>query len=377
MQKKQLSHNQIANLLAANVAASMDGEIITTGIVGENGIGKTAMFDTLKKIPALKDHVFVPIVDAHNLDVGDHMIPVPDFDEGVSKNLPNERYGVNRFNNFDTGGKPVVICLDELFKGPRHVQASLMPFAYEHRIGPFRAPRGSIVFFTSNLGAEGLGDAAPAHTRNRIELVHQRKPTAVEWVRDYGMVRGVNEYMLAFADQYPNAFASFLDYPGKDVSKENPYIFNPNAQQDAYFSPRSAVRASNRLKYGLDVLDDDTLLAGLVGCIGESAARDLWAMVTLRSEIIKFEEVQADPKAARMCKNAIAQIVQVFQFITRTENHVEAGNVVTYVRRMRSESQSLFCRTVSETLSKAVHYTKVPGFSEMLREHKLNFGGGV
>lgn len=373
---KQLNHNQIANLLASNVAASMDGERITTGIVGENGVGKTSIYDTLKKIPALSSHAFVPIVDAHNLDVGDHMIPVPDFDEGVSKNLPNERYGVNRFNNFDTGGRPVVVCLDELFKGPRHVQASLMPFAYEHRLGAFRAPRGSIVFFTSNLGAEGLGDAAPAHTRNRIELVQMRKPTSVEWVRDYGMPHGVNEYILAFADQYPHAFASFLDYEGKNVSKENPYIFNPNAQQDAYFSPRSAVRASNRLKYGLDILDDDTLLAGLIGSIGEPAARDLWAMVTLRSEIIRWEEVQADPKNAKMCKNPIAQIVQVFQFVTRTENHEQAANVLTYVGRMRSEAQSLFCRTASETLSKAVHYARCRGFGDMLKEHKLNFGGG-
>ena len=378
MNNPSLSHNQIANLLASNVEASYDGQIITTVVRGENGVGKTALYHSLKEIPALAKHHFVPIVDCQNLDVGDHMIPVPDFDMGVSRNLPNERYGIDQLNHFYAkDSRPIVVCLDELFKAPRHVQASIMPVVYEHRLGKFRAPKGSIVFATSNLGVEGLGDMAPAHSLNRIEGVTMRKPTAVEWVRDYGVPHNVSEYLLAFADQYPDAWKSFLDYEGKNVAKENEYIYNPAAQQQAYFSPRSAVRASNRLKYGLDRLDDDTLLAGLIGTIGAPAARTLWALVSLRSEMIRFEEVIADPKKARMCANPIAQIVQVFQFVTRTEDNVQADAVLQYVRRMRGESQGLFCRTVSENLSKAAIYCRVADFSHMLADHKLAFAGGV
>ena len=44
---------------------------------------------------------------------------------------------------------------------------------------------------------------------------------------------------------------------------------------------------------------------------------------------------------------------------------------------MRGESQGLFCRTLSENLSKAAIYCRVADFSHMLADHKLAFAGGV
>jgi len=374
MQKIQLSHKQIAELIATNVHTG-----ISTIVVGENGVGKTALYSTLRAMPVFTNHLFAGIVDCQNLDIGDHQIPVPDFDKAISRNLPNERYGLNAFNHAGIeGAKPIVTCLDEIGKCPRHVQASLMPFVYEHRLGQLYAPKGSVIFGTTNLGVEGLGDAMPAHTRNRVEIVQMRKPAAKEW-QAWGAEHGINEYLLAFADQYPQAFNSFLDYAEakEPLVKINPYIFDPSTQQEAYFSPRSAERASRRLNAGLGVLDDDTMLAGLVGSIGDSAARDLWALVSLRSEVVRFEEVLADPEHARMCRNAIAQIIQVFQFVTRTENVEHARAVITYVERMSDESQALFCKTVSDTLTRAVHFTRVASFSGMLRRHKVSFAGAV
>lgn len=377
MDKIQLNHNQLANLIASSV-----GEEITTIVVGENGIGKTAIYKTLQQVPALANHIFPRPIACTQLDVGDHMIPVPDFERGVSRNLPNERYGISQDNHRDIkNGRPVVLCLDELGKAPRHVQASLAPLFYDRELGSLRLPQDSLVFATSNLGEEGLGDLLQAHTRNRIEVVHARKPSAEEWML-WGQNQNpaINEYVLAFAKMYPQAFQSFTEVKltgNKNLSEVNPYIFNPSAQQPAYFSPRSAERASKRLSSGLGRLDDDSLLASLVGSIGDPAARDLWGIVSLRSEIVHFEEVIAEPKKARMCSNPIAQIVQVFQFVNRTEHVDHAKAVLIYVKRMREEAQALFCRAVSDNLTRAVHYTKCAEWGELMTKHKLSFGGGV
>jgi hypothetical protein len=369
----RLSHSQVVNLLVSNI----DTET-TTVVLGENGIGKTALMKSLQTRPELANHTFVPVVDCQNLDLGDHMIPVPDLAEGISRNLPNERYGIGAANHAGIeGAKPIVLCLDEIFKCKSYVQATLAPLFYDRRLGRFKLPKGSLVFGTSNLGVEGLGDGAPAHTRNRVEIIEMRKPNADEYF-SWGVSNNMDAYMLAYVKNTPDVCNSFRDYKtAEDLRKNNPKIYNPYEQQEAYFSPRSGWRAAERLRVGLGKLDEDTLLAALIGDIGEPAARELWSVVSLHSEVIPFEEVVLDPKKARMGDNPIAQLVQVLQYIVRTENRQHAEAVCTYVRRMRGESQSIFCRSVSENLSKGIHYIRVAGFNEMRMEHNIAFAGGV
>jgi len=72
--------------------------------------------------------------------------------------------------------------------------------------------------------------------------------------------------------------------------------------------------------------------------------------------------------------SSTAQMVQVFQFITRTDSREDASAVVKYVKRMKNEMQTLFCVNVANS-TRIVTFANAPGFSEMLAENKLFFGG--
>ncbi|KAF2377259.1 hypothetical protein BSN82_17845, partial [Acinetobacter baylyi] len=58
-----------------------------------------------------------------------------------------------------------------------------------------------------------------AHTRNRVTVMGVRKPTSDEW-REWGAQNDIAPEVLAWAKQFSQAFASYLDPSQVD----NPYI---------------------------------------------------------------------------------------------------------------------------------------------------------
>lgn len=360
-----VSHTEIADALAV-----LPGERVTALIVGENGVGKSAILDTIKQHHAFNGHYFPGIIDAQMLDVGDHTIPVPDMAAGVSRNLPNERYGL-RLN--PTDNRPIVILLDELCKAPRHTQASLAPLVYEHRIGSMVLPLGSLVIATTNLTDEGLGDNMFAHTLNRLSVVYMRKPTAKEW-QAWAANAGVNPIMLAFAEMYPQAWASFMDY---DSAKfDNEFIFNPaNADQDAYLSPRSAAKAGIVLTKMWGTQPMHVVEAVLKGTVGNAATSAIMALATLQAKLTPFEAVVADPLNAVVPSNRdqAAQCVMVFNYIARTSNRHEANAISQYVSRLPGEHQALFAYKVMDMKTKRDMFTTSNAFNNLLVKHSVAF----
>jgi HSP90 family molecular chaperone len=81
----------------------------------------------------------------------------------------------------------------------------------------------------------------------------------------------------------------------------------------------------------------------------------------------------ADPAKAPLSDNPTAQLIQVFQFVSRAQTRDEAAAVTEYVWRMRAEMQSIFCNTVSTSQRVGVFVTNT-NFGKMLAEHKIFFG---
>jgi hypothetical protein len=192
----------------------------------------------------------------------------------------------------------------------------LAPIIYERRVGNYHLPEGSIVFGCTNLGVEGLGDTLQAHLRNRLIVVRMRKPTATEWLK-WAEDAGIDPVVMAFVHQNDRVMHSFLDYEpggsfhkgGIDLSKENPYIFNPRSEQDGYASPRSLHAASDIVKCKTE-LDDATMFAALCGALGSSCAGTLNAFVKFEQDITDYALVIADPGGAPDTKNPTAQVIQ-------------------------------------------------------------------
>ena len=367
-----LSFTQVLNLVAAV------GDKRTVIVEGENGIGKTALFHALKRLPKFANHIMVDPVDCTQLSDGSVWMPDLDRDAGVSRELPNERFGVSKTNQLGVNGaKPIVVFLDEVAKAPQFIKNVLAPIIYERRVGNYHMPEGSVVFCATNLAVEGLGDSIQAHLRNRLVFVKMRKPTAAEWV-NWATDSGVNATVIAFVHNYPQVLDSFLDYEkggkyeGKDVSKDNGYIFNPRAAQLAYATPRSLVAAGDILDACDGVVDDDTLTQALIGTVGAVTAEAMSSFVRFGRDICPIERVLLDPAKAPLTDNSTAQLVQVFQFVSRVDKREDAEKVVEYVWRMRAEMQSIFANAVAQSTRVSIYVT-LANFGKLLKEHRIFF----
>ena len=367
-----LSASQVVSLIAAV------GDKRTVIVEGENGIGKTALFHMLRKLPKFADHIAVQPIDCTQLSDGSVWMPDLDRENGVSRELPNERFGVSASNQLGVNNsKPILVGLDEIAKAPQFIKNVLAPIIYERRVGNLSMPEGSVVVCFTNLSVEGLGDSIQAHLRNRLVFVKMRKPSCDEWVK-WATDNRVNPMIIAFVSNEPRVMQSFLEYEkggmfeGKDLSKDNGFIFNPKSMQLAYATPRSLVAASDILDAGLGVLDDDTLEAALKGTVGATTAEALSSFIRFGREICEYSRVIKTPDTAPLSDNPTAQLIQVFQFVTRVADRTEAEAIVKYVWRMRAEMQSIFCNTVA-TSQRVALFATINEFGRMLAEHKIFF----
>jgi len=165
----------------AHGIGTVGGDVTIIG-QGEPGIGKSSM---LKVLAQTYPDYEIAYIDCTLLDLGDFALPytvqvqnkdgVWKDDLKVTKFAPNARF---KFHS----DKPVIIMLDEIGKAMKAVKNVLLTLMLEGRIGDNYAPKGSIVFGTTNLLSDGVGDMLEAHARNRIALVTVRKPDADEWI---------------------------------------------------------------------------------------------------------------------------------------------------------------------------------------------------
>jgi hypothetical protein len=228
--------------------------------------------------------------------------------------------------------------LDEFSKGMQPVQNMLHPLLEAHnpRLGDIPLPEGSIVFLTGNLSTDGVGDSLKAHTLNRIVKVQVRKSTAEEYLA-WAVNNDVDAVVCAFVDRYPTVMSSYLD----DGQQDNPYIYNPKRMQMSYASPRSLVAASNILKVR-ERLDSESLLAALIGTVGEATARDLQAFVDYQDQLPKWADMVNSPDKAKIPESAGACAVVVFNAITKvTADTIES--FMQYIERFEPEWVSAFC----------------------------------
>ena len=116
----------------------------------------------------------------------------------------------------------------------------------------------------------------------------------------------------------------------------------------------------------------DTLEAALVGTVGATTAEAMSSFVRFGRDICDYARVIADPDKAPLSDNPTAQLIQVFQFVSRVADRKEAEAIVKYVWRMRAEMQSIFCNTVA-TSQRVALFATINEFGKMLSEHKIFF----
>ena len=324
-----LSIDQIAT------AIKIGGNKRTVLVQGHMGTGKSSLLKMLAdELPSHTACYF----DCTTKDLGDITIPKLATVNGTENSdyvsyVTNEELGVHL-------NKPIILDIDEYGKANRAVQNAMLRVMLERKIGSYTIHPDSIVFATTNLGAEGVGDLLPPHARNRITVVTMRKPSNMEWI-EWGINNEIDHTLLGWCKDIPHLFAAFTGIKDPD---ENPYIYHPQAQRTAFVTPRSLEAASDWLKQREHV-DDQTLTGVLMGAIGERGAMDLMAFVKLADQLPSLESIKKDPLNAKVPDAASAVCMVVYRTLASLEKDW-VNPWMDYMVRLDKEAQGMFANGV-------------------------------
>jgi len=335
---------QVRNTLKINLkqAATLIRNCGTTNTFimrGQPGVGKSDILKTLKR--ELPD--YLPCyIDVANLDLGDLGMPVIDRENMVTNYAPNARFGIGANQN-----RPVLLMLDELGKASRPVLNMLLPVILEHRLGDVDLPTGSIVFATTNLDTDGVGDNIPAHAYNRMTEAVIANPTCDEWL-EWASENEVAPEIMAFAKQTPEVFDCYTDI---DPKAKNPYIFNPlSGNTRTFCSPRSLAKASNLVNNRESL--GTAFLPALAGTVGESAARQMEALVNLSDSLPLFETIVKDPTKTKVPKADSVGAMFILAFMLAARVDAESLDaVMTYAERVGEQSFEAYALFVTSLAS--------------------------
>ena len=328
---KSISLQETANLILAI------GDKVTVLAQGEMGIGKSSILKSIKE--KLGDKYHYCYGDMTTKDVGDFLVPKIRTIDGVEvcSFIPNEEFGFH----FD---KPIVLMLDEIGKASKAVMNACLRLMLERQLGTYSLPEGSIVFATTNLSTEGIGDNLPPHARNRISVVKVRKPNAEEWIENYALDAGVLPEVILAVKQFPQMFQSFEDVQDP---KDNEYIYDPRMPRPSFVTPRSMDKASDILTKTKGM--SDTIIShALIGTIGQRATYDMMAMVKLANDLPDWESIIKAPDTTKVPESPSAVCMLVYSAVQRIEkDNVNAW--VKYMGRISKEAQGLFATSVMRT----------------------------
>ena len=373
--------NQYSQILQSQVSLSEAlamlhdiGPRSTLVLVGENGIGKTYIANQLQAMLPSYPYSYLNVPD---IQVGDIAVPNVDKERNVMRMAYNERSCIGDHNHKGRDdATPIILQLDEIFKGKTWQFLTIAPMVHERRFGSLFAPEGSIIFGCSNLRIENLGDTTPAHFLNRVTIVNVAKPTADEWVDNFAMKNGLDHRIIAFVKRTPSVLQSFLEVkagnPKEDVTKINPYIYNPDSPMVVpYASPRSLHRASNILQDAGPNVSSKGVFSLLEQTIGSACAKDLDVYLTLGAKMTDPKRVLLDPKNAPLDDNPLIQIMATYQLYNVVKDRKDAASVFTYVSRMHTDQQVLFLTTAATGEAKKLEYFVSAEFMAMCRKYNV------
>jgi hypothetical protein len=300
---------------------------------GEMGIGKSYMLDTLTE--RMPTHVPV-YAELPTFDVSD-VSGVPWLE--AHGDVKITRFAPNALLNIH-GGKPVIFMADEIGKASRPVQNSILRLLNERKVGEYALPKGSIVFGTTNLTAEGLGDTVQAHAYNRCSFVTVRKPTAEEWIQNYAMANNVHPVIIAWVKRNPICMNSYMEDDG------NPYIYYPGKTAKSFVTPRSLTKASH-IMWQKDKLGDNATYAGIAGCVGDAAARDIMVFSQTFDRMPSWSAIVTTPDTCTV--PADGDFAALFSLVFNAINMVTKdtfGGWMTYCQRLPKTYQGVFALNV-------------------------------
>jgi energy-coupling factor transporter ATP-binding protein EcfA2 len=325
-------YEQSIDEIVESILANPDGTMLVEGHMGS---GKSSIL----KILAEKLPTHVPCYfDGTTKDLGDLYVPkILSFEDDAQfvRFVPNEEFGLHL-------NKPVILMFDEFGKMNQSVKNACMETMLNHKVGGKKLPEGSIVFATTNLAGENVGDITLPHHRNRITKVRMAKPTAQLWIENFAYNNGIHPAMIMWVvEEGDKLFQSYEDVSNPD---DNQYIFHPKAQRPAFVTPRSLELGSNWL-WVKDKISSNSLNSNLIGTMGARAGSDLSSFIELVDQLPKHEDIKTSPTTAKIPESASGIMMVVHRALsTMSKEFVEPW--MTYINRLDAEAQGFFAMQV-------------------------------
>jgi hypothetical protein len=323
--KSSMTFNETADFICAI------GSEVTTIVEGHIGSGKSSLIDTISERFPNHRKMYLDMTVMHE---GDFRVPAVDHATKSSEFYPNASLGMH-------DNTPVVLMLDEMGKATKPVKDASLPLLVERRLGNQRLHPDSIVFATTNLGAESVGDTFQAHHRNRMSFVQMKKPTAQEWVDNWARFNDIAPEVIMWVGERPDVLHSFEDYKEPN---DNPFIFHPRAQRTAFVTHRSLAQAS-KIVNKRHLYTPNALESALVGTVGAPAALDMQAWIAMGDSLPKRTEIINDPENARMPKEVAGKLMLAYQALNWVDEQT-LDPWMDYMARMPREMQALFCTSI-------------------------------
>ena len=304
------------------------GVELTPIIQSEPGCGKTSLLKMIEQ--DLGDGYDYIYVDCPVKDMSDIGMTIPNH---ATQTL---EYYVSSLFKLDSP-KPKVILLDEFMKSPKLLQVIFTRLMLERMVGDVALPKGSIVFGTSNNASDGVGDTMLAHAGNRVCILRMAKPTPTEWL-EWASANGISRVVRAWVAMFPRALASYVDGNQED----NPYIFKPSMTSLSFCSPRSLAKCDVIVR-NRDVLGENATMCALAGTIGQSAAGDMSAFLSLEKSLTDVKDIIKSPEGTEIPKDISAQLMIMFQAVDVLSTQEELTKFMQFVERIPSnEVQAVF-----------------------------------
>jgi hypothetical protein len=354
-----LNHNGVAEAILAA------GASLTPIVLGETGIGKTSVQKTLARILKSHDPIYV---DMPNTDVGYLSMMVPDRD---TKKIEEYTGSLLRLDD----PHPKLIMLDEIGKMPRILLPTVTRMMYERTVGNTPLPKGSIVWATSNLTTDGLGDFLPGHVLNRGMVIHQAKPNAVELNVHYTEI-GVSSMTRAWLAMNPRAMHSYLTCSKDELATNTLGIFNPAKKQTSFLTPRSLHAADTNIVKKWDRLKPSVAHAMLQGTVGQGAAHSMTTFFSMAKDIIPIEDILNNPMTTQIPEKDAAMNQMMFNAIDTVETQDDLSKFIQYLDRKDSNIFTALFYTMAMSTKRTMKlarensnikaWVKIPGNYQMM-----------
>lgn len=274
----------------------------------------------------------------------------------VVRSVPHEEFGLQ----FD---QPIVLMFDEVAKN-RSLIPGITRVLLERTIGSVPLHPKTVIFGTTNLGAENFGDVVPGFVMSRVALIGMKNPTVDEMLQ-YGAATGWDAALLAAIHEMPGLIDCFTNV---EKPEDNPYIYDPRDSSRRSFScPRSLHNLSDLL-HERQYLGDDVVMNMAMGIVGAAAAKHIMNLVTLGDTLPKYDALVLDPKGVKVPDSAGGRIISALTCLQRVQAN-DFPAVFTYIKRLPMEVQALFANQLMKTPTKAVWVSRQADFTEFARKN--------